>query len=106
MLKSSTRLEKFVREIETARIALGKEFEVHSFEFGEELETFLGSLNREQLIMQLEGFGLSEEATNFRLGKINESYVRSFLTTIYNRMRADNLLRARHERRRAKKKRK
>jgi hypothetical protein len=67
---------------EAKRFGLG----IPTFGFVEQLDEFLGSLNKKQLIMQLEEFGFVKQAENSRLEKIKESDVRGLLYMSYSRL--------------------
>lgn len=72
--------------------------------FGDELEDYLGRLDRGELATKLEEFGFSEEAESLRLRKTGKSEVRSLLFMCYDHMRSQDRWKARHDRKRAKKK--
>ena len=65
--------------------------------FIEETEKYLAALDKDQLLIKLEQLGLSEEADNYRAGKINEIEVRELLFMAYDTMRSINLRRVKHK---------
>jgi hypothetical protein len=70
------------------------------------LKSFLDSLDQDQLVHRLNEFGLLDKANDLIVGNMSENEARELLFLCYDMIRSKKLAIARHQRRRARKRKK